>query len=343
MVQPKVMYNVLCTDESSFDLVDPDLKAMLGGDVAWESFTRSQRPGLFQLPVYGQPTDDQPPKLRHPVKGVSPIVAVVIEKAGTCHIVTSVAKDPPDFGYLDASIALAGQIALEKRGVVIDRTADVGYTAEAMYAQRDVLTVRDTVVIHEEPEGDRVRLWTAGMSKYGRRDFVIESFPAEHVELARRLLYDNLCRTSVCQHPLEVGQAIPYFDDTPSARLFLSEGKGGSLVVQDGRPDGEGPLPGLSVFIELTLPAFTRTVQREAFQKVSADEITPAPDGVATLDDYVELMFLTETGRLASALEKFGLTYETLGTLTDEWEARLKDTALAEAFAGKLEARRAKG
>jgi len=257
--------------------------------------------------------------------------------------VTAEISDPPDFGYLDGAIALAGQIALEKKGVVIDRTADIGYTAEGMYAQREVLTVRDTVVIHEDTIEDRMRVWTAGMIKFGQMEFMIDDFPAEHVELSRRLIYDNLCHYCVFRGSIGPGQTMQYMSATPRARLFFSEAQSGHLVVSDCDPEERKPLSGLVQFLTLSLPAYKREVEKEISRLPADQEPAPAVRALRTLEDFADLMFLMESGHTSLAMMKFGLDHDMLGAVTDEWMRKLEDGETAAEYDRHIEKRRAKG
>jgi hypothetical protein len=339
----KCRYEVLCTDTTPFEIRDRELAAIIEEDVAWKRVERTERPGLFQLPIYGPPTDDQPERFRHPVKEIPAIIQTVIREAAVCYVVTAEVNDPPDFGYLDGAIALAGQIALEKKGVVIDRTADIGYTAEEMYSQREVLTVRDTVVIHEDTMEDRVRVWTAGMIKFGQMELLIDDFPAEHVELSRRLLYDNLCHYCVFSRRIGPGQTMQYMNSAPSARLFFSEAPSGLLVVSDCDPDERKPLPGLTHFLAHALPTFMREIEKEIFRQPADAEPAPAFRPLSTIEDFADLMFLMENGKTSTAMMNFGLDHDMLGALTDEWMRKMEDRETAAEYERLMEKRRAKG
>lgn len=339
----KCRYEVLCTDPSPFEIRDEDLEAITAGEVAWKRVERAERPGLFQLPIYGPPTEDQPERFRHPVKEIPAIIKSVIGEASVCYIVTAETEDPPDFGYLDGAIALAGQIALEKKGVVIDRTADIGYTAEEMYAQREVLTVRDTVVIHEDYLEDRVRLWTAGMVKFGQMEFLINDFPAEYVELSRRLLYDNLCHFCVFNGSISPGQTMQYMSASPSARLFFTAAQGGHLLVSDCDHRERKPVEGLMQFLAHVLPAYKKELEREISQLPAELEQAPAVRVLSTLEDFADLMFLMESGKTPLAMTTFGLDHDKLGAVTDEWMRKLEDGNTADEFNGYMEKRRNRG
>lgn len=339
----KCRYEVLCTDPSPFEVRDEDLAAITEGEVVWKRVERAERPGLFQLPIYGPPTEDQPERFRHPVKEIPAIIHAVIDEASVCYVVTAEASDPPDFGYLDGAIALAGQIALEKKGVVIDRTADIGYTAEEMYAQREVLTVRDTVVIHEDYMEDRVRLWTAGMVKFGQMEFIISDFPAEHVELSRRLLYDNLCHFCVFSGSISPGQTMQYMSASPSARLFFTEAPGGQLIVSDCDSKERKPLEGLAQFLAHVLPAYRKELEREISQQPAGPEQTPAVRTLSTIEDFADLMFLMESGKTSLAMATFGLDHDRLGAVTDEWMRKLEDAKTTDEYNRLMEIRRTKG
>jgi hypothetical protein len=339
----KCRYEVLCTDSTPFEIMDPELAAITEGDVVWKRVERAERPGLFQLPIYGPPSDDQPERFRHPVKEIPAILKTVIDESGVCFIVTAEVGDPPDFGYLDGAIALAGQIALERRGVVIDRTADIGYTAEGMYAQREVLTVRDTVVIHEDSTEDRVRVWTAGMIKFGQMELMIDDFPAEHVELSRRLLYDNLCHYCVFSSPIGPGQTMQYMGSDPSARLYFDKAPNGFLVVSDYDAEKEKPLPGLDQFLAHALPAYLREIEKEISRQPADPEPAPGVRALTTLEDFADLMFLMENGKTTMAMAKFGLDHDMLGALTDEWMRKLENGETAAEFERHMEKRRIKG
>jgi hypothetical protein len=234
-------------------------------------------------------------------------------------------------------MGLAAYAAYRFNGVVVDRTADIGYSGDQFIAQATALNengdhdVRDAVVVEAEAHGASARLLTRGMSKYGQRDFVIEEFPAEHVELGRRLLYDNLAQYSAMQATIEPGQNLAYKRADPAARLIFSDDGQGGLLVSDCHPTEKRAVSGLSKFLSVALPDYLNERRQEA-----------AGNGVASLDDYVELMALLQAGRMDDALRRFGLTYETIGAVTQTWSARLQDPAVALEFSQKLQAHAAR-
>jgi len=256
MISARCRYEVFCADAAKFDIMDEGLQAKVEKDVTWEQVGRSQNPGLFEPPAFGSPTDDQPERFRHPAGGAPDAIAAAIKDAAMCHVITTDAKDPPDAEYLFAAIMLAGEIATARRGVVVDRTADIGYTAEYFFRLRDGLAVREAVVVHEDAGRGEVRLWTSGMVKFGQSDFLIESFPEKHVEMGRRILWDNLCHYSAYRSPIEPGQSMQYMGGDPAAKFFFEQTGDGYLRVSDCHPDEKKAIPGLRKFIELTLPAF---------------------------------------------------------------------------------------
>ena len=256
MIPAKCRYEVFCADTAQFDIKDKELQAMVEKDVTWEQVERSQTPGLFEPPAFGSPSGGQSERFRHPVKGVPDAMAAAIKDAALCHVITTDARDPRDTEYLFGAIMLAGEIATARRGVVVDRTADIGYTAEYFFKLRNGLTVREAVVVHEDESRGEVRFWTSGMVKFGQRDFLIESFPEKHIEMGRRLLYDNLCHYSAYRSTIEPDQNMQYMGGDPAAIFFFGETDDGYLRVSDCHPDGKKPIPGLRKFIELALPTF---------------------------------------------------------------------------------------
>ncbi|MFH1434181.1 MAG: hypothetical protein ABIJ56_00560 [Pseudomonadota bacterium] len=266
MIPARCRYEVFLADAARFENEDRELQAMVEKDVTWEQVERSQNPGLFEPPAFGSPTGDQPERFRHPVKGVPDAIAAAIRDAAMCHVITTAAKDPRDADYLFSAIMLASEIATARRGVVVDRTADIGYTAEYFFRLRGGLAVREAVVVHEDAGPGEVRLWTSGMVKFGQSDFLIESFPQKQVEMGRRLLWDNLCHYSAYHSSLEPGQNMQYMGGDPAAKFFFELTGDGYLRVSDCHADEKKPTPGLRKFVEMALPMFQAEDDREPME-----------------------------------------------------------------------------
>jgi hypothetical protein len=336
MIGAKCHYEVFCLDDTPFEPEDPGLIAMIEGEAQWERVERSGDAALFSPPSFGAPGDDQPERFRRPVKGIPSGIAETIGRARVCYRITCDKKEPEDFGYLEAAIALSGEIASQREGVVVDRLADIGYSAEEMLLQREFLAVRDTVSVDEELTGNTVRLFTSGMAKFGQRDFLVEDFPAEHIEIGRRLLFDNLCHYAAFSCNIGPGENMQYLRADPKAKWFFSEAADGRLLVSDCHPEKKKPIPGLNRFIEATLPTFQKEMVRE---KAKTELLPAAGAGVHTMDDYVELMALLDADQTEQALVRFGLTLEDLREVLDDWSERLDDPDLAAEFSRKLDER----
>jgi hypothetical protein len=180
-----------------------------------------------------------------------------------CYVVTSDKTEPPDLGYLDAAAFLALDIAKQKDGVVVDRTSDIGYPLRAFERLREEgMRVRDAVSLEETSGVGGVTLRTHGMVKYGQSDFLLEHFPFEHLELGRRLLYDNVCDYSAFRAPVLAGQTMGSSD----YRLFFEGVTDGLLRITDCDPEKKAPLPGISRLLGSLLPIWETQKQKESAQ-----------------------------------------------------------------------------
>ena len=165
-------------------------------------------------------------------------------------------------------------------GVIIDRTSDIGFTVDELLAQASAFNedgdhdLRDTLVVRVDLQGTTATLRTVGLSKYGQRELVMEGFPAEHVELARQLLYDKLGPYAALNAPLLPGQTMAFARKPPEARLFFSERFDGALLITDCEATEKKAAPGLKRFIELSLPAFQQSLAEDHKPLGTTDDST---------------------------------------------------------------------
>jgi len=193
-----------------------------------------------------------------------------IDDARTCYVVEVSIEEPADLGFLEESMALALSIAEATEGVIVDRTSDIGYTAQQFEPQSEDPEIRDTVSLEETAAGETVSLRSRGMSKYAEADFAVESFPAEHVELARRLLLDNLCLYSAFQSSIQSGQNLQYKRDNPLALLYFAEVEDGLLRVTDMDESKKTGSDNLNRFLDISLPAFVEQRKSEVFDEAAS-------------------------------------------------------------------------
>jgi hypothetical protein len=264
-------YEVFCDEGGAVDprrmlreaTEDEEIGELVGSRVHHRMASRDAEPDLFVPPpreVHGTVGG-----LRAP-EAAGRDIADAIGRARACHVITVDEAQPADMNYLPCSLILSAALATERSGIVVDRTAGVGYGADVARLVAEDISVRDTVVVEEEPlPGGKVRLRTRGMSKFGEHDFVIDGVPEALVELARRLLYDNVCQYAAFQASIAPGQTLQYDEDHPEAELrFVPAGEG---LLRIGDAEGEGAAPGIDRFLTGTEPAFRAQLAQEDLQE----------------------------------------------------------------------------
>ncbi len=336
----KLRYDVVCVEGDDEPAPEPLLE-LVRAHVTWRRVTREQEPGAFVLPKYLAPTEAT--KLRFPTSEgdaeVRSLVSGLLDRSTMAYVITAEGTSD-DLTPLQAAMGLAGAASAAFGGVVVDRIANLGYAPDDFQEMADALNdsgdhlVRDAVVIEVESHGPTSSLQSSGMSKYGQRDFAIEDFPTEHVELARRVLYDSLCQYSAMRAEITPGQVVQYKAADPSAVWFFGERADGRLRVTDCDAKEKQPVPGLARFLAVSLPAY---LEQLATERASAEaDANRGSAGLQTLDDYVAFTKMIQSGKVQEALARFGLTFETLGPVTDAWSKKLEDPELAIEFTQKL-------
>lgn len=270
---------------------DDDIEAAEDELVSLSVVDRGDEPSVFEPPKYQAPASRG-----HTFRVAAPagdeLLAAIVSTT-QCYVIEADIEQPEDLSFLEESMALALSIAEATDGVIVDRTSDIGYTLEQFEPQSEDPEIRDTVSLAEDKSGQTVNLVTRGMSKYAEHDFSIEGFPAEHVELARRLLLDNLCPYSAFQDSIEPGQNLQYRGDNPAALLFFDAVDDSTLMVSDMDVSGKRAAKGLSRFLEISLPGFIEQRKKEQFDEAMSRasrliEYGRDDDALAQLDRALE-------------------------------------------------------
>ena len=330
------------SDSPEYKTKDIELQMMLDGDVDIKTYSREERPELFKAEIgFFAPEQDQHPVFRQPVPANSSDenrtrltrIRQYIEDYHFVYVLTNIKDEPADTGYWDAFYDLLNDMLQElDGGIFIDATSTIVYAAG--YVQmywKEYYSVREFVALKETGKGSAVDIQTVGMNKFsGQRDLVIRDFPKEYVEMGRRLLYDNLCSYVMKSgKTLEAGQNMQYKRDDDAAKWFFSEDDGSLLLVTDAHPSKKEKIDGLGKYLSIVAPMWDNQYKAEYEAWFKKDEPKPAEDQVGTintLEEFADFMILLERGQVDTALQKYGLTYETMGDVTSSWTEMLSDT-----------------
>jgi hypothetical protein len=261
-------YDMYCFDET---ITTPDVELIeeCAPYLRWTRATRAEA-DAFAPPAFvpGAAND----RLATPTNAPEQLdpIRELVARAPICFRIET---EGEDMGALEAALSVVADL-VESQGedavcVVVDRTSSIGYSAEHILAQADAFSenggvvVRETISLEERDQGATTRISTHGMEKYGALDFVIEDFPSEHVELGRRLLYDNLCAHSALRATIVGGQNFQYSRSDDAAKLYFTPSAAGPLVVSDCHPTEKVAVPGLEKFISVCLPSYLEFRARE--------------------------------------------------------------------------------
>lgn len=126
-------------------------------------------------------------------------VASVLKRltsAAAVHVVEAkmgFSRDAANMDYFQGALFTALSIAEQLDGLVLDRTSGIVETREKLQVWGEAFDSRDAVVIGAKAAGNgATRLETFGLSKFGQKDFVVESIHNDVAEGMKGFLYNNV-------------------------------------------------------------------------------------------------------------------------------------------------------
>ena len=260
MADVKVRFDVFVKSAKAYEMSNYMLGYSAGAKQ--RRVTRAREPKLFRAPSF---MDAGKGTFRQPRSFADASAKRTIEEAEACYVVEYEGARQDSLWYLDAALKLALDIAKQCKGVVVDRTADAYFSTAALASLSKGISARDTVAARETTKGGMFSLATEGMSKYGQQDFVLSAFPLELAEMARRLVYDNLC-TYAMDHAVLAGQT---FGGGAVRMIFLEDARG-RLEVRDVHPEKKEALAGTENLVAALRPMWEEQAASEAAKKSSA-------------------------------------------------------------------------
>jgi len=252
-------FDVLVLDEEPYDVDgDEDFEEMLEAGATVSSQTRAEDAACFAPPTF-RVARDQDPKWRTPVSPADPAIVEAASRARRCFSVVC-EQDPEDGRTLvSACMSLAGALAVERDGIVIDRTSGIAYTAEEFDDLTENAYLRDMIVIEAVRGGDGTfEVRSRGMSKFSAYDFVVERVSSDDVELAKTILCDNVARYAAFSGRVEPGQTMQYQRNVPESIWFFEARGDGTIRVVDCDPQEKRALPDLSHCLRVFRPLFAK-------------------------------------------------------------------------------------
>ena len=236
---------------------DDAVAEMIEAGAVWTPFTRNDAPARFVPPRFGVSVDADP-KWRHPVTPADSAVTTAIAQATRGYAVSADVGDAEGLRFLSACLNLTRIIAATCDGVVVDRTSDIGYTAEQHDALIEQPYLRDMLVVEAIATGATFELRTAGMHKYAAHELVIESVAASDLELGKTILFDNVANYAAFKGRLQPGQTMQYQRQVPASTWFFEQRGDGRLRVVDYDSEGKRPLPTLDHCLGVFRPLFAK-------------------------------------------------------------------------------------